>query len=631
MRNTFTPPDDNLPGAGVPDAGVPQPVAGGEPSVASPLVLGGLALAGLAIIVLGAAAVLLWNFILAAPRAPADASAPSSLAVERSDAAREGDNPGDGPGDRPGDNVRPSVDGDLDVADIKQPPNLNNQATLTERVRKTEAGPELPAVPTIPVNIAGGSGVPGVDQQRIDAAIARGIAYLKRQQAPDGNWRGGPDIGYTALAGLTLLECNVAADDPSVRKAAGYIRNNVGRLPQPFPETYQLSLAILFLDRLGDPRDRVLIQGMTLRLLAGQLDSGGWTYSSRHALTPFEMERLLAFLKSHRPDVAALPRAVKPAADGARQVVMPEPLPRQTQGASEDPFQQLADLLKLPKQDGADPGTKPAPINRPVSEKPEAAKPDATKPEGKAAVQAEEKAKPRKLTPINPNQLPPGLQRLPVVILNAAKGKVTVQHGQGDNSNTQFALLGLWAARRHDVPTEYSLQLAGQRFMVSQNVDGGWGYHMDRDSTHTMTCVGLIGLAMGHGAQAGPRDPGKAKWEDAAIARGLRALGRYIGTPSQNPKAQPPMPNLYFLWSVERVAMLYDLKTIGGKDWYGWGAQTLLANQQQGGHWQGGQYHGNGEHTDTCFALLFLKRSNLVPDLTENLRLHMVIRDPEAK
>jgi len=91
------------------------------------------------------------------------------------------------------------------------------------------------------------------------------------------------------------------------------------------------------------------------------------------------------------------------------------------------------------------------------------------------------------------------------------------------------------------------------------------------------------------------------------------------------------MQNLYFLWSVERVAMLYDLKTIGGKDWYGWGAQTLLPNQFADGHWQGGFYHGHSPHLDTCFALLFLKRSNLVPDLTENLRLRMVIHDPEAK
>jgi hypothetical protein len=77
--------------------------------------------------------------------------------------------------------------------------------------------------------------------------------------------------------------------------------------------------------------------------------------------------------------------------------------------------------------------------------------------------------------------------------------------------------------------------------------------------------------------------------------------------------------------------MLYDLKTIGGKDWYGWGAQALLVNQRFDGSWANGRYPGANDHCDTCFALLFLKRSNLVPDLTENLRLHMAIRDPEAR
>src|SRR5207248_189112 len=137
----------------------------------------------------------------------------------------------------------------------------------------------------------------------------------------------------------------------------------------------------------------------------------------------------------------------------------------------------------------------------------------------------------------------------------------------------------------------------------SQNKDGGWGYVMGQTtSTNTMTCVGLIGMAMGRGVQGG--DPDK-RLQDPAIQDGLRALGRYIGTPSTDPNAKPPMQNLYFLWSLERVAMLYDLKTIGGKDWYGWGAQVLLPNQQPDGYWLGGQYPGSAAHTDTCFALLF--------------------------
>ena len=80
-----------------------------------------------------------------------------------------------------------------------------------------------------------------------------------------------------------------------------------------------------------------------------------------------------------------------------------------------------------------------------------------------------------------------------------------------------------------------------------------------------------------------------------------------------------------------RTSCSNNLKTIGGKDWYGWGAQILLGNQAPDGHWRGAFYNGTSPHVDTCFALLFLKRANFVADLTENLKLYMVIRDPAAK
>ena len=43
------------------------------------------------------------------------------------------------------------------------------------------------------------------------------------------------------------------------------------------------------------------------------------------------------------------------------------------------------------------------------------------------------------------------------------------------------------------------------------------------------------------------------------------------------------MPNLYALWSIERVAVLYNLETIADKDWYRWASQLLVAHQQPGG------------------------------------------------
>src|SRR5262249_8634907 len=64
--------------------------------------------------------------------------------------------------------------------------------------------------------------------------------------------------------------------------------------------TYDLSLAVLFLDRLEQPGDRALIQGLALRIAAGQTEKGGWDYKCP-ILSPPQMGTLLTFLQSNRP------------------------------------------------------------------------------------------------------------------------------------------------------------------------------------------------------------------------------------------------------------------------------------------------------------------------------------------
>jgi len=208
-----------------------------------------------------------------------------------------------------------------------------------------------------------------------------------------------------------------------------------------------------------------------------------------------------------------------------------------------------------------------------------------------------------------------------------------------DNSNTQFATLALWVARRYGVPVEDALKRVATRFRNSQHSDGGWGYFdpsmrvrgMVGRSTASMTCAGLLALAVADGEASEkkqerkpgakpPRDIGK----DSQVRKGLLALSTTIGRrPSDGPVGGR---TYYFLWSLERVAVALDLKTIGKQDWYDWGAAILLNNQQDDGSWQG-SYGDCG--ADTCFALLFLKRANLVPDLTTQLTGR--IQDPVAR
>lgn len=119
------------------------------------------------------------------------------------------------------------------------------------------------------------------EQAKVDQAIEKGVAYLKRTQTGEGDW---PKprvywsdrylVGQCLLPAYALLEAEVPANDPVIQKAADYIRPKILKSE----ETYELSLGMLFFDRLGNPKDKKLIQTLALRLVAGQHRTGGWNY-----------------------------------------------------------------------------------------------------------------------------------------------------------------------------------------------------------------------------------------------------------------------------------------------------------------------------------------------------------------
>src|SRR5262249_22118247 len=128
------------------------------------------------------------------------------------------------------------------------------------------------------------------------------------------------DLGATALAGLALLECGVPATDDGVRKAAGVVRE----ASVPLTHTYSLALAILFLDRLGDPGDRPLIESIAVRPPAAQSNLGGWTYQCP-SVSADEVRRLRTVLKQ-RSELVAGKEPPRPDPEKRRQV---KDLPRE--------------------------------------------------------------------------------------------------------------------------------------------------------------------------------------------------------------------------------------------------------------------------------------------------------------
>jgi hypothetical protein len=203
-----------------------------------------------------------------------------------------------------------------------------------------------------------------------------------------------------------------------------------------------------------------------------------------------------------------------------------------------------------------------------------------------------------------------------------------------DNSNTQFAILGLWAARKHGVNVEEALKRTEQHFRKTQDKDGGWRYGFTGPqgdpTTPTMTCAGLLGLFLGFGqkkekeAMLRASKAGDIKDDkpapavnlddirtDPAVLAAMRYLKDYVGSNLQGIQHW-----LYLLWSVERVCVTYDFKNVNGVDWYAWGSDILVRSQLQTGEWR----TDHGPVVDTAFALLFLKKANLVGPLQTELR-----------
>ncbi|MHC4547238.1 MAG: hypothetical protein ACYTEZ_00555 [Planctomycetota bacterium] len=191
-------------------------------------------------------------------------------------------------------------------------------------------------------------------------------------------------------------------------------------------------------------------------------------------------------------------------------------------------------------------------------------------------------------------------------------GKSSAQDGRdrprgpstgGDNSNSQFAVLALWAAYALagiDVPDRTWQRIHGL-YRRTQNSGGGWPYRATGGGSRgrpTMTAAGLVSYVYATAAlRGGVRALPDARRTPVAQA-GLAALFR---RPRFN------YENYYLVYSLERVGTVMALPE---KDWYFEGARALVAAQQKDGSWQGGVRRGDARHVyETSLALLFLSRA----------------------
>jgi hypothetical protein len=198
----------------------------------------------------------------------------------------------------------------------------------------------------------------------------------------------------------------------------------------------------------------------------------------------------------------------------------------------------------------------------------------------------------------------------------------------GDNSNTQFAVMGLHEAERVGARVDPKVwRLAADYYERVQNPDGSWGYQPDFPGTGSMTSAGIGAWVICSQRVADPTarvDGGAAQCclpptEDDVLERAVVWMGRNFSV-RRNPGGGAGQWHLYYLYGLERVGRLTARRFLGEHDWYREGAELLVSQQDPfSHHWQGSGHAEDNPHISTALALLFLSKGRR-PVLIAKLR-----------
>jgi hypothetical protein len=188
------------------------------------------------------------------------------------------------------------------------------------------------------------------------------------------------------------------------------------------------------------------------------------------------------------------------------------------------------------------------------------------------------------------------------------RGLVAKPDRKRDNSNSQFAVLGLHSAVYAGIKIPREVwERVEKYFHEYQHPDGSWGYsHADRKSTGSMTCAGLTSLVVARyhlGRDKSAPDP--------AVVKGLEWLAGHF-TVEENPNDKTN--HYYYLYALERVGIQASTEFLGDHEWYPVGARFLLAQQKGDGSWissKGPPTEDAKNYLDTCYSILFLRRATL--------------------
>ena len=174
--------------------------------------------------------------------------------------------------------------------------------------------------------------------------------------------------------------------------------------------------------------------------------------------------------------------------------------------------------------------------------------------------------------------------------------------GGWDNSNSQYGMLGLWAAAENmfRVPNVFWSEVE-RHWLDSQTHTGAWGYSPGAQSGNlAMTAAGITALLVArdqliaNGSETSP---------SAESPRALRRALEWMDEGTNGINFESGHPG-YTLYGLERAGLASGYKFFGSHDWYLELAARVIKQQQKDGSWTG----GDGTPVETAFTLLFLSR-----------------------
>jgi len=181
----------------------------------------------------------------------------------------------------------------------------------------------------------------------------------------------------------------------------------------------------------------------------------------------------------------------------------------------------------------------------------------------------------------------------------AVKRQRTQPNG-GDNSNSQYAALGLRACHDAGIILPREVVEKAQKWWKESQCDPkggpgrGWTYTGHAGVAYGSMTAGAVGALTICDYILG------LDWKkDETVNAGVAWLGDNFSV-ADNPGMKRGH-HFYYLYGLERAGMLYGTETLSKHAWYAEGAQYLIDNQAADGQWNG--------PIDTCFAILFLRRA----------------------